>query len=212
MLYMLKNFKVVLWDFDGVLMQSNAVRDQGFLKVLEAYPPEQVAQLMVYHQANGGLSRYVKFRYFFEVIRQEAVSDEQIQSLAEAFSVIMKSLLVNPDLLIADAWNLVKKLHQQQVPMHIVSGSDQTELRYLCAALQLDAYFVSIHGSPTPKKQWVHELLLHNQYPLHETILIGDSINDYDAAIENGIRFGGYNNPALIGKDIYFEHLSTCNS
>ena len=74
---MLDNFKVILWDFDGVLMNSNSVRDLGFEKVLAGYPVEEVKSLMKYHQANGGLSRYVKFRYFFEEIRKENVSDQQ---------------------------------------------------------------------------------------------------------------------------------------
>ena len=49
-------------------MDSNAVRDRGFKEVLNGYPENEVDALMTFHQDNGGLSRYVKFRYFFEVI------------------------------------------------------------------------------------------------------------------------------------------------
>ena len=35
------------------------------------------------------------------------------------------------------------------------------------------------------------------KYETRETILIGDSINDYEAARDNCIRFYGYNNPDL---------------
>ena len=97
---MLDNFKVILWDFDGVLMDSNAIRGLGFEKVLADYPTDQVAALMKFHETNGGLSRYVKFRHFFEEIRKEKITDEQVTELAESFSGVMKNLLFNAALLI----------------------------------------------------------------------------------------------------------------
>lgn len=190
--------KVIFWDFDGVLLDSNAIRDTGFERVLEEYPAEQVEHLLAYHRANGGLSRYVKFRYFFENIRIENVSEEQIMHLAQRFSVIMRDLLVNPDLLIRETMDFVKTNYNKYA-MHIVSGSDQTELRFLCEALCINQYFKSIHGSPTPKKQLVKELIASNSYAKDSVILIGDSINDYEAALENQIDFAGYNNNSLLG-------------
>lgn len=62
----------IFWDFDGVLMNSNAVRDKGFELVLANYPKNQVKQLMNFHQANSGLSRYVKFRFFFKILSLKA--------------------------------------------------------------------------------------------------------------------------------------------
>jgi len=121
-LQMLADFKVILWDFDGVLMDSNAVRDLGFEKVLAEFPPEQVAALLDYHRKNGGLSRYVKFRYFFQTIRNEPIKASEIMVWAGKFSEIMRQLLVNPDLLIEDSMAFVRA-HYHEIPMHIVSGS-----------------------------------------------------------------------------------------
>src|SRR5690606_25190632 len=100
-----KNFKVILWDFDGVIMDSMAVRDLGFVRVLEGegYSAEQINSLLAYHRANGGLSRYVKFRYFYEDILGKAVSEEEVLRLANAFSEIMLSLLIDENLLIEDS-------------------------------------------------------------------------------------------------------------
>ena len=186
----------IFWDFDGVLMDSMPVRNKGFELVLKEFPKEQVAQLMEFHSKNGGLSRYVKFRYFFENIRNETVTNQEIDIWASKFSEIMKSELVNPRLLILDSINFVKKSYKK-FEMHIVSGSDQEELRYLCASMGISQYFKSIHGSPTPKIELVHNLLTENNYDAQETVLIGDSGNDYDAALNNNIDFFAYNNPGL---------------
>jgi phosphoglycolate phosphatase-like HAD superfamily hydrolase len=192
-------FKVIFWDFDGVLMDSNSVRDLGFEHVLSEFPVEQVRQLVAFHQANGGLSRYVKFRYFFEEIRGESITDEEVLVWAERFSVIMVELLVNPQLLITATMNFVTE-NQGKYIMYITSGSDQDELRFLCKELGIDRYFSSIHGSPKPKSEWVKELIKVNKYNIDECVLIGDSINDWEAANENDINFLAYNNIGLAAK------------
>ena len=188
-------YNVILWDFDGVLMDSMPVRDKGFELVLKDYPREQLDQLMKYHRMNGGLSRYVKFRYFFEHIRGESVTEQQVMSLSATFSELMRKELTDASRLIVDSLNFVKRRHTE-LPMHIVSGSDGAELRYLCGELDISKYFQSIHGSPTPKTKLVKDVI--QGYDCDACLLIGDSVNDYDAAMANGIHFVGYNNPALL--------------
>ena len=127
----MNKIKVIFWDFDGVILNSNEVRDSGFEIVLKDFPKNQVELLLNYHRQNGGLSRYVKFRYFFEVIRGEKVSNKQIQDYASKFSEIMLNILTNKDLLINDSLSFIKK-NKEKYRMHIVSGSDGKELKLLC--------------------------------------------------------------------------------
>jgi phosphoglycolate phosphatase-like HAD superfamily hydrolase len=195
-MFIAADYNCILWDFDGVLMDSMPVRDDGFTQVLADYPTLHVEELMKYHRANGGLSRYVKFRYFFEQIRNESVTEEQIMQLSERFSTIMLKSLSNKALLINDSIQFVKTYHKT-LPMHIVSGSDGDELRFLCQQLKIDQYFKSIHGSPIQKKELVHKVLQYYQYAKKGSVLIGDSINDYEAAQANDIAFCGYNNTSL---------------
>jgi phosphoglycolate phosphatase-like HAD superfamily hydrolase len=203
-------FKIILWDFDGVIMDSMPIRGKGFEEVLNEYPSEQVAQLMQFHEQNGGLSRYVKFRYFFEKIRKESITEDQVLALAESFSKIMFQLLLDEKLLIADSVNFIKE-NYSHYEMHIVSGSDGKELRAICEGLKLAPYFKTINGSPTPKKELVAGLIDYNKYNREEIVLIGDSINDFDAAVENGISFVGYNNPALGNKSGYINEFADLN-
>jgi len=193
----LNKYKVIFWDFDGVLMNSNKIRDLGFVKVLAEYPEEEVEELMKFHRKNGGLSRYVKFRYFFEEIRGRDITEKEIKKWAEKFSVIMKELLIDSSLLIDETIQYVKENHGDK-KMHIVSGSDQNELRHICESLDIDKYFDSIHGSPTPKNELVYNLLQKHHYNLRECVLVGDSINDYEAAMENDIFFVGYNSKHIV--------------
>lgn len=190
---MLSNYKVILWDFDGVIMDSMPIRGRGFEEVLKEYPEEQVAELMAFHEYNGGLSRYVKFRYFFEKIRGEQITEEQVLALADKFSEIMLSLLLDEKLLIMDSVNFIKQ-NADNYEMHIVSGSDGNELRQICEGLQLAPYFKTINGSPTPKKELVRQVIEANNYEKQSVVLVGDSVNDFEASQVNQIDFYGYNN------------------
>jgi phosphoglycolate phosphatase-like HAD superfamily hydrolase len=194
-------YQAILWDFDGVIMNSNPVRDSGFSLVLKDFPEHQVEVLLKYHRKNGGLSRYVKFRYFFEQVRGEQVTDEIVLEYAQRFSVEMMKHLTNPLLLIEETVNYIRT-NYINLPMFIVSGSDQNELRQICNETGINTYFKGIFGSPTPKKQLVRNIIeLYNLIP-SDSLLIGDSINDFEAAEVNGLHFMAYNNPGI-------NHLSS---
>jgi len=192
----LNKIQTLFWDFDGVIMDSNTVRDRGFEEVLKDYPQPEIDALMDFHRRNGGLSRYVKFRYFFEDIRSESITKEEVNIWADKFSKIMMQLLINSDLLIQETLNFIKA-NTEKYKMHIVSGSDQTELRKICESLDIAKYFNSIHGSPTPKNDLVADLLQTHSYDKSTCLLIGDSKNDFEASKINGIQFMGYGNEKI---------------
>lgn len=187
---MIKN---ILWDFDGVIIDSMKVRDWGFEEIFKMFSKKDVIKLLEFHRENGGLSRYMKIRHFHEVILNQGISEEEVLDFSLRFSDIMRDELVNPKYLIDDSLSFIKN-NYRNYNFHIVSGSDQNELRFLIRELGIKKYFMTIHGSPTPKNKLVKSLLSRHKYKLKETCLIGDSINDYEAAKYNKISFKGYNN------------------
>ena len=200
----LTNKKLILWDFDGVIIESNEVREYGFRQIFKNYSKSEIEKLLEFHRLNGGLSRYVKIHYFFEQIIGRQIEEKEVDLLADKFSVIMREELTKKEYLISETVDFIKSV-PSSVEMHIVSGSDQNELRYLCKKLEIETCFKSIQGSPTPKNTLVKNILDTCERNKNESVLIGDSINDYEAADINGIDFMGYNNPTLKGKGAYIN-------
>lgn len=192
----MKTIKNILWDFDGVILDSMPIRDYGFRKIFEHYPKKLVEEFIKYHRLNGGLSRFHKIKYFYNVLLKKEINEEEIQEYANKFTTVMKEQLPNKKYLIKGSIEFIKTNHKKYT-FHIVSGSEHHELNYLCEKLELSKYFLSINGSPTHKNDLVKNLLEKEQYKKEETILIGDSINDFEAAKVNGIEFYGYNNEKL---------------
>lgn len=189
----LNNSKNIIWDFDGVILDSMKVRDLGFVEALKDFDKKEVEKLLIFHRENGGLSRYVKFDHFFKNILNREPDQVQIDDLCKKFSEIMRKFLTDKNLLINDSVNFIKN-NYNKYKMHIASGSDEKELQYLCKELKIEQYFLSINGSPITKTRLVKQILEVYNYNKNETILIGDSINDFDAAKENEIYFYGFNN------------------
>ena len=128
-----------------------------------------------------------------------------VLGLAKKFSVIMKELLVNPNLLISPVVEFIKEQYNLGKKMHIVSGSDENELKELCKSLKIDHFFISINGSPTSKTNLVFNIIENGYLSQSDYCLIGDAINDYDASNANSIKFFGYNNLKLKNLDSYLE-------
>lgn len=190
---MIKN---ILFDFDGVILDSMKIKGDGFIELFKKYPQNSLQALEAYHYANGGISRFEKIRYFFNSILHKPISDQKIADLAEHFAQIIAKRLFERNNLIDETITFIQDnyLHYN---CHIVSGAEHQELNALCNHFGIAHYFKSIEGSPTKKSELVHTLLQTYHYHPDETILIGDSINDYKAAKTNHILFSGYNNQEL---------------
>jgi HAD superfamily hydrolase (TIGR01549 family) len=199
---MLSKYKTILWDFDGVILNSNVIRTRGFIEIFKEFPKDKTIELIKYHHKNGGLSRYHKIEYFFTKVLRKKITQDEIFFYAENYKIFMLNNLVDKRYLIKDTLDYIIK-KENMFLMHVVSASDENELRQICKKLELDSFFVSIHGSPVTKKENIKRLLIHNKLINEEVVLIGDSINDYEAALDNKIDFVGYNNIELKKKIQY---------
>lgn len=194
----LNNIEVIIFDFDGVIIDSMDIRDYGFRKIFEKYDEDKVKKLIAYNRENGGLSRFNKIKYFYNNILGKNIDENKIIDYANKFSIIMREELIKEKYLIEEWINFIRK-NKDKYAMYIASGSEEKELRYLCEKLGIEEYFKSIYGSPIHKNELVKRIVLDNKYDTEKVVLIGDSINDYDAARINGIKFIGYNNEKLVG-------------
>ncbi len=65
------------------------------------------------------------------------------------------------------------------------------ELRRICKKRKIDHFFKSILGSPVEKKDNIAALLSDLNWQHSESLYVGDSNNDLDAATANNLDFVG---------------------
>ena len=202
--------KNIIFDFDGVILNSVPVKTEAFRKLFLGFDESKVDKLIAYHEENGGISRYEKIKYFFNVLMEQEITENEVEMYALKYSQLTKEELCSHRYIIEDTIHFIRNNHKQY-NMHIASGADEKDLKYICEQQHISSFFVTINGSPTKKDKIVENILKNNSYMHNETILIGDSINDYEAARVNQIDFYGYNNLLLVKQFKYINSLDSYN-
>jgi phosphoglycolate phosphatase-like HAD superfamily hydrolase len=196
--------KTVLWDFDGVILDSMKIKGEGFVSLFKEFDDKYLIEIERYHYANGGVSRFEKIRYFYKNIVKQPVDEERVMRLADDFSKIILKDVSNKNNLIKETVRFIQN-NYKKYNFHIVSGSEHNELNNICQNFKLNHYFLSINGSPTKKNDLVKKIINQYEYSREEVALIGDAMTDYNASIENKIRFYGYNNIELKRLGYYID-------
>jgi phosphoglycolate phosphatase-like HAD superfamily hydrolase len=182
-----------IFDFDGVLVDSAQIRADGYLDVLL---PEYVAfesEIRRYVEIHGGVSRFEKFRYIFERIINEDLTEKRSDRLCEAYAATVRDRVARaPE--IPGIGDFLKNLNPN-CSAYVVSGSPEIELRGLVAARPWGAVFSEVLGSPTPKNIQLAALIERRSIAPDNAVFFGDSITDAEAAIACHIEFVGIGKP-----------------
>tara|TARA_B100000749_G_scaffold272876_1_gene255195 strand:+ start:1729 stop:2385 length:657 start_codon:yes stop_codon:yes gene_type:complete len=181
-----QEYKTVIFDCDGVVLDSNRVKSDAFYNSVLAYGEEPAKALLEFHQENGGVSRYKKFDHFFESIFPLGDAEQE-----RGHALQLYSRYVWEGLFQCNLEPSLKELRQESPDSKwmIVSGGDQTELRNVFLERDIKKYFEGgIFGSPDTKDEILsREVEIGNiAFP---ALFIGDSKYDYIAARAAGLDF-----------------------
>jgi len=179
--------KAVIFDFDGVILESAGIKTRAFKKLFEQDYPEKVNGIIRYHKRNMGISRFVKFRHIYENILKMPLTIEEEKSLGRKFSEIVFEEIINAPF-VAGAEEFIAN-NQRKYMMFIVSGTPEEELRDILNRRKISNFFKEVYGTPTSKPEIISMILERYSLSRKETVFVGDATNDLYAARENGIYF-----------------------
>ena len=183
-------WEAVFFDFDGVILDSVNVKTKAFASLFQEYGPEVVQKVVEYHINNGGVSRFDKFRYYYEKILNQPVNEKIISKLSIQFSnLVIDKVIASP--FIPGAMETLKILRGNNIPAYIVSGTPEKEIKLIINKKGLSRYFQEVHGSPI--KKWVicQDILSRKGYNSKNCLFIGDAMSDYEAARKMKVCFLG---------------------
>jgi len=186
--------RAIVYDFDGVICDSVNVKTAAFAEMYESYGEEVVANVVAYHLANGGVSRFEKFKYYSKHLLGKNISEEEVIVLSSRFSDLVKQKVIQSSY-INGAYSFLTK-HAKSNYQFICTGTPETEIIEILNARKISSYFTYIYGSPKTKDK-ILEIIM-NDYLLEksEILFIGDAMTDYRAAITTGVSFVGILNDA----------------
>ena len=83
--------KTILWDFDGVILNSMKIKGDGFKELFKDYDIKKIKLIEKYHYENGGVSRFEKIKYFYTEIIKKNINEDKVLKLAGRFANIIEN-------------------------------------------------------------------------------------------------------------------------
>jgi phosphoglycolate phosphatase-like HAD superfamily hydrolase len=189
----LSRYDVVVFDCDGVLLDSNDLKTAVFRAVLEAhdFSPATIEAFGAFQRANFGTSRYRLFQALVDGRFGEQRPVDLATFLADFGTRCRKGYVEQPET--AGMRGALARAGQDRRPLYVVSGSDESELRDVFAERSLDAFFADVYGSPATKVENIVRVREHRRQhgggDTERILFVGDAEADMKAAEESGADF-----------------------
>jgi len=180
-------YKIAIFDCDGVILNSNQVKSDAFSLALTGEDPVQIKQFILYHQAHGGVSRFIKFEYFFKEIRKSINYQDDMRAALKRYAELSKQgLMVCEE--IPGVREQLKEFKKKGVKCYVISGGEQQEVRDVLNERGFNQYFKTIYGSPLSKVENL-DIIVKSGVISSPGVYFGDARSDYDASKEYGLDF-----------------------
>jgi phosphoglycolate phosphatase-like HAD superfamily hydrolase len=179
---------VIAFDFDGVILESVAVKDQAVFSLFQDATLEERRKVLELHRKKPGINRRDRVTLFLTEALGRVVSQEVMEALLERFAkLVWHGLMSCPEVRgIRDFLNTLA-----DIPCYVVSAAPEEELRVVAEQRDLSHYFVDLFGTPPPKSTLLRMIMRREGIPAESIMLIGDKMSDFKAAQDVGSHFIG---------------------
>jgi len=184
-----QQLQAIFFDFDGVIVDSNSTKTEAFRTLFGEYDAETVTKAVAHHQQHGGISRVEKIRYTHEHIIKKPLTHEELERWSAEYSKLVVEKVIAIDWIGGAQQFLVGT--KGMLPIFLISGTPEEELRYIVEQRNMSGYFNEIHGSPIKKSEHIRNLLVKYQLIPGQCVFVGDALTDFNAARETGLQFIG---------------------
>lgn len=191
----MSSIKAIVFDFDGVILESADVKTDAFCALYAEHGPDVVARVRAHHLDNLGVSRFKKFAWIAEHVLGQAHTEEANAALGTRFSELaLEGVLRAP--MVAGARDALVEL-AATLPLFVASGTPQEELDLIVDRRELRGYFREVHGTPREKPAILRDIMARFGLSPTELVFVGDGMSDHDAARATGVEFLARDTPDL---------------
>ncbi len=184
---MFDKYKIVFWDFDGVIKESVEVKTNAFRELFKSFGEEVMDKVTIHHVNNGGMSRFKKIPVYLSYAGIEPTEDI-INEFCNNFAMLVENAVVNSDW-VAGVEKILNNEKNDNQHFVLVTATPQDEIERILNRLNIITTFSNIFGSPMTKSDAINSCLKLYNVKAEESIMIGDSIADFEASQKTGADF-----------------------
>lgn len=178
--------RVLILDFDGVVVESNAVKTDAFQQVFARFP-EYTNAMMAFHHDHVSLNRFDKFKQLLTLMGRtddSALMDDIAGDFSRKVLNGMMTVLLVPG---AEAFF---QMVTPRLPVYLASVTPEEELSLILRQRRLAHWFRNVYGCPPwTKPKAIQDVLARERIKPADALLIGDAAGDQKAAQLTGVNF-----------------------
>jgi phosphoglycolate phosphatase-like HAD superfamily hydrolase len=194
---LLSRAHLLVFDFDGTLVDSNEIKRSGFEHVFDAFPSRR-AEIMAYCRGSNHTIRREKFRHVYEAILRLPYTAELDRSLHERYAAVTTEAVINaPEIPGASAF---LKQVSRRYRTAVLSSTPDAILKEILDARGWTGYFHLLQGAPIDKAAWLTGTCQSFRLSPQEVVFFGDTVEDLRAAKAAKCAFVGVRDYELAGE------------
>ena len=195
---MMRQFKIIIFDFDGTLINSMPVKYENFSSTLtkeimnsDSRYEDSFNLKIIVKEKYIELSGMPRKRIFGEILNYLKIPLTQVNY--EKFNSNLSELnqkTIDNNSIFPDAMNILNYCNEKNLPVFISSSVPQKELTYLAGTI-LDKYEIKeIMGSDqgfSKGKDHIQYLIGKYHYTKKDILFVGDNNSDYVLGTDAGV-------------------------
>lgn len=186
-MFQISDKKIIFWDFDGVIKDSVMAKGETFAELFGREDEYMHSRVLKHHCSHAGLPRAEKIVIYLSWA-QNTQSQKNIKLWEKKFNkIVVKKVCQSP--WVPGALQYLQENYQRQYFV-LVSATPQKEMEQILEQLQICNFFKRIYGHPNKKNDVIANTLGNLGLKPSDAVMLGDSVADYSAALENNVKFG----------------------
>jgi phosphoglycolate phosphatase len=185
----------VVFDFDGVLVDSNTVKRQAYSDIFSDFGPTGARVVEAVLQADTEDDRFGIIRAILTALPEPPRGERLerlVAELAQRYNVICEDHAATcPEVTGASA--ALERLGRSH-SLYIISATPQDPLRRIVGRRGWSAHFREVLGRPATKAENLTRIMQREGLEAGSVVFVGDGRRDLEAARGAGCRFVGVRN------------------
>jgi phosphoglycolate phosphatase-like HAD superfamily hydrolase len=177
---------VVVFDLDGTLIESDAVKTRAYFDI---FPPAAASAVEAAIKADRYENRFSRIARILRDFHGAEPAQAEIDRLAKAYNDICEThqatCAERPG-----ASTVLARLASKR-PLYMCSGTWEESLVRVVKARGWQQHFKGVYGGPRKKRSNLERVAAHAGVAETSMLVVGDTRDDRDAAVELGCSFRG---------------------
>ena len=179
--------KVIVFDFDGTLVQSNAIKYQAFFQL---FPDDDWHKYVVRQvlAVDGEETRYVILERILAMLGVSPdTRTKRVADLSHEYNeIVLRGVKMCPEC--PGAEDVLSQL-SKSYSLYLSSTTPESALREIVAFREWSGYFQEIFGYPRKKSESLREILIREAVNPLQILVVGDGESDKLSAQDIGCQF-----------------------